>query len=78
MTTTGYSTVDFDLWPSFSKFILVLLMVVGACAGSTGGGVKVSRVVLTCKSIFLELGQVLHPHGSSGCAWTGRPWTARC
>ena len=63
MTTTGYSSVDFDLWPSFSKCILVLLMIVGACAGSTGGGVKVSRVVLTCKSIFLELGQVLHPHG---------------
>ena len=63
ITTTGYSSVDFDLWPSFSKCILVLLMIVGACAGSTGGGVKVSRVVLTCKSIFLELGQVLHPHG---------------
>lgn len=63
MTTTGYSSVNFDLWPSFSKCILVLLMIVGACAGSTGGGVKVSRVVLTCKSIFLELGQVLHPHG---------------
>lgn len=63
MTTTGYSSVDFDLWPSFSKCILVLLMIVGACAGSTGGGVKVSRVVLIVKSIFLELGQVLHPHG---------------
>ena len=63
MTTTGFSTVDFDLWPSFCKFILVLLMVVGACAGSTGGGVKVSRVVLTGKSIALELRQVLHPHG---------------
>ena len=63
ITTTGYSSVDFDLWPSFSKCILVLLMIVGACAGSTGGGVKVSRVVLIVKSIFLELGQVLHPHG---------------
>lgn len=63
MTTTGYSSVDFDLWPSFSKCLLVLLMIVGACAGSTGGGVKVSRVVLIVKSIFLELGQVLHPHG---------------
>ena len=63
MTTTSYSSVDFDLWPSFSKCILVLLMIVGACAGSTGGGVKVSRVVLIVKSIFLELGQVLHPHG---------------
>ena len=60
---SGLAITWFDLWPSFSKTILVLLMVVGACAGSTGGGVKVSRVVLTCKSIFLELGQVLHPHG---------------
>jgi trk system potassium uptake protein TrkH len=63
MTTTGFSTVDFDLWPSFSKTVLVALMVVGACAGSTGGGVKVSRVVLVIKSIQEELRQLLHPHG---------------
>jgi trk system potassium uptake protein TrkH len=63
MTTTGYSTLDFDLWPSFSKTILVGLMVVGACAGSTGGGVKVSRVVLVVKSMQQELRQLIHPHG---------------
>lgn len=63
ITTTGYSTVDFDQWPSFSKAILLLLMIIGACAGSTGGGVKVSRVVLVCKSVKLELEQLLHPHG---------------
>ena len=63
MTTTGFSTVDFDLWPSFSKSILVMLMVVGACAGSTGGGIKVSRVVIIWKSIKFELSHLLHPHG---------------
>ena len=63
ITTTGFSTVDFDQWPSFSKAILLLLMIIGACAGSTGGGVKVSRVVLVCKSVKLELEQLLHPHG---------------
>ncbi len=62
ITTTGYSTVDFDLWPSFSKCLLVLLMVVGACAGSTGGGTKVSRVVLVFRSMYTELEQLLHPH----------------
>lgn len=63
ITTTGYGTVDFDQWPSFSKAILLLLMIIGACAGSTGGGVKVSRVILVCKSVKLELEQLLHPHG---------------
>lgn len=62
ITTTGYSSVDFDLWPSFSKCLLVLLMLVGACAGSTGGGTKVSRVVLVYRSIHTELEQLLHPH----------------
>jgi len=62
ITTTGYSSVDFDTWPSFSKGLLVLLMIIGACAGSTGGGVKVSRVLLVYKSIHLELRQILNPH----------------
>ena len=51
MTTTGYSTTDFDLWPSFSKGLLLMLMVVGACAGSTGGGLKCARVLLLFKSL---------------------------
>lgn len=61
ITTTGYGTTDFDLWPSFSKTILVLLMFVGACAGSTGGGIKVSRFILLFKTIGREMRTFLHP-----------------
>lgn len=61
ITTTGYSTVDFDLWPSFSKTILILLMCVGACAGSTAGGIKVSRIVILCKTIRKEIEYYIHP-----------------
>ncbi len=61
ITTTGYSTVDFDQWPSFSKTILLLLMVVGACAGSTGGGLKVARLLLLMKSLRRNIRQTLNP-----------------
>lgn len=61
MTTTGFSTVDFNLWPEFSKMILLFLILVGACAGSTGGGFKVSRLLLMFKSIKNELSYVVHP-----------------
>jgi len=61
MTTTGFATTDFDLWPSFSKGILLMLMVVGACAGSTGGGIKVARVLLLFKSLRRNIRQVLNP-----------------
>ena len=61
ITTTGYSTVDFDLWPSFSKTILLSLMVVGACAGSTGGGLKVARLLLLMKSLRRNIRQMLNP-----------------
>ena len=61
ITTTGYSTCDFDLWPSFSKTILVVLMFVGACAGSTGGGIKVSRLIILFKSIMKEIKIAVHP-----------------
>lgn len=60
MTTTGYSTLDYNQWPTFSKTILVLLMFIGACAGSTGGGIKVSRIVILFKSIGKELSYLLH------------------
>jgi len=60
MTTTGFATTDFDLWPSFSKAILLMLMVVGACAGSTGGGIKVARVLLLFKSLRRNIRQVLN------------------
>lgn len=61
ITTTGYATTDFDLWPSLSKTILVILMFVGACAGSTGGGMKVSRLVILFKTIRKELSLIIHP-----------------
>ena len=61
ITTTGYATTDFDLWPSFSKAILMCLMVSGACAGSTGGGIKVARILLLFKSLRRNIRQVLNP-----------------
>lgn len=61
MTTTGYSTVDFNQWPELSKIILLAVMCVGACAGSTGGGLKVSRVILLLKSARREFRRISHP-----------------
>lgn len=61
ITTTGYSTTDFDLWPGTSKTILVMLMFVGACAGSTGGGIKVSRFLIMFKTVVKELRSYIHP-----------------
>lgn len=61
ISTTGFATVDFNLWPSFSKAILVLLMFVGACAGSTGGGIKVSRLILLGKGLSNEMRRLSHP-----------------
>ena len=61
ITTTGYSTVDFNLWPTFSKAILVLLMFIGACAGSTGGGFKVSRIIIAFKTVLKEANSYIHP-----------------
>lgn len=61
ITTTGFSTTDFNLWPSAPKAILVILMFIGACAGSTGGGIKVSRFVILFKSMFKELDSYIHP-----------------
>lgn len=61
ITTTGYATADFDLWPQVSRTILVMLMFVGACAGSTGGGIKVSRFLILIKTVRKELLQYLHP-----------------
>lgn len=61
ITTTGFCTADWNLWPEFSKAILLALMVVGACAGSTGGGIKVSRLMILLKSIKQEIKRMLHP-----------------
>ncbi len=61
MTTTGYATADFNLWPGFSKTLLLILMLMGACAGSTAGGLKVSRVIIIFKGMRRELTRLLHP-----------------
>lgn len=62
ITTTGFSTTDFNQWPKVSQTILVILMLVGACAGSTGGGIKVSRLLILCKTVSKELHLYLHPN----------------
>ena len=62
ITTTGFATVDFNLWPAVPRTILVTLMLIGACAGSTGGGIKVSRIVILFKSVLLEMRRNLHPN----------------
>lgn len=61
MTTTGYATTDFNLWPQFARGIMVCIMFIGACAGSTGGGIKVSRIMIYLKQIRKELMQQIHP-----------------
>ena len=61
ITTTGFATTDFNVWPEVSRTVLIMLMFVGACAGSTGGGIKVSRVLILLKSVKKELKQYLHP-----------------
>ncbi len=61
ITTTGFATTDFDLFPALSKTVLILLMFIGACAGSTGGGIKVSRIIIMVKSSFNEIARIIHP-----------------
>ena len=72
VTTTGYATADFNLWPSFSKSILLILMFIGACAGSTGGGLKVSRLVILFKLIFQEIRRMLHPRAVTTVKFEGK------
>lgn len=72
ITTTGYASVNFDLWPEFSRAILVLLMFIGACAGSTGGGLKVSRIVMAGKSMLSTLGSYLHPRAVRRIRFEGK------
>ena len=72
ITTTGYSTVDFNQWPEFSKTILVMIMFVGACAGSTGGGIKVSRIMIMFKTIGKELDCIIHPRTVKKIRFEGR------
>lgn len=61
ITSTGYATTDFNLWPAMASMSLIVIMFIGACAGSTGGGIKVSRVLILCKSIKKEFSYLAHP-----------------
>lgn len=72
ITTTGYATVDFNYWPQFSKVVLVILMFIGACAGSTGGGIKVSRIVILFKSICHEISTQMHKRSVKVLKFDGR------
>lgn len=72
ITTTGYATADFNLWPQFSRSILLVLMLVGACAGSTGGGLKVSRAVMLVKMVGKELKHMLHPRSVNTVRFEGK------
>ena len=73
MTTTGYSTADFDLWPTTAKLTLVILMFIGACAGSTGGGIKVSRFLIVGKTVGKEFGSYVHPKSIKKLQMDGKP-----
>ena len=77
ITTTGFATADFNTWPTFSKGILVVLMFIGACAGSTGGGVKVARVVILVKSSLADMRKMLHPNAIATVRFEGKPLTER-
>lgn len=61
ITTTGYATADYNVWPELSRMILFLLMIIGACGGSTGGGVKVSRLIIVMKKLYYDVVRMLHP-----------------
>lgn len=73
ITTTGFSTADFNIWPNSSKALLLLLMFVGACAGSTGGGMKVSRLVIAFKSAIAEIKHMGRPRQVSRIRFEGKP-----
>ena len=73
ISTTGFANVDFDRWPMVSKFILVLLMFVGACAGSTGGGIKISRIHILAKTIGKSLKGYFHPNNIKKIQMDGKP-----
>ena len=77
MTTTGFATADFNGWPEFSRAILVILMFIGACAGSTGGGIKVARVVILCKTSLGDMRKMLHPNAVTTVRFEGKPLTDR-
>lgn len=72
ITTTGFATVDFNLWPELSRMLLLLLMIIGACAGSTGGGIKVSRLLISIKTLRSSVKHMVHPRSVSSIKIDGK------
>ena len=72
ITTTGYSLCDYSNWPGFSRTLLLILMFIGGCAGSTAGGIKISRFIIACKSILRDIKQMIHPSAVSGVRYAGK------
>ena len=72
ITTTGFVTADYGQWPMFSQIIIIILMFVGACAGSTGGGMKVSRILIYFKNAFAEMRKMIHPHSVVSVQFEGK------
>ena len=73
MTSTGFASADFNLWPSFSRALMVMLMFTGACAGSTGGGMKITRFIIYVKTVAKELRQLAHPRSVKLLKMDGKP-----
>lgn len=73
ISTAGFTTVDFNLWPEFSKMLLVILMLIGSCAGSTSGGIKCSRILVFIRSARREVGTIVHPRSVSVVRLDGEP-----
>ena len=73
ITTTGYATADFNLWPTYSRILLLLLMFVGGCAGSTAGGLKISRVIIFFKAARQDLNKMLHTHAVTAIRFESKP-----
>lgn len=71
MTSTGFISTNYDLWPELSKLVLFILMFIGACAGSTGGGMKVSRFVILVKSVKREISKIFHPNSVTNIRFEG-------
>ncbi len=72
ISTTGYATADFNAWPSFSKYLLLLLMFVGGCAGSTAGGIKVSRIIMMFRMVKNEIRRLIHPRAITSLRFEGK------
>ncbi|MBR4292276.1 MAG: TrkH family potassium uptake protein [Clostridia bacterium] len=72
ISSTGFATADFNLWPTFSKVILVVLMFVGACAGSTGGGLKISRIIVMVKTAFAQIKHQISPRSVASVKFEGK------